>query len=48
MLRLDEILTGDFTLRGTKDREGDLDYFLDNFGKPLVVKVHDRNGVLRR
>lgn len=38
MLRLDEILTGDFTLRGTKDREGDLDYFLDNFGKPLVVK----------
>lgn len=38
MLKLDEILKGEYTIRSTKDREGDLDYFIDNFGKPLIVR----------
>jgi hypothetical protein len=38
MLKLDEILNGEYTIRSTKDREGDLDYFVDNFGKPLVIR----------
>lgn len=38
MLKLEEILKGEYTIRSTKDREGDLDYFIDNFGKPLVIR----------
>lgn len=38
MLNLDEILKGDFVLRAVKDRDGDKDYFIDNYGKPLILR----------
>ena len=38
MLKLEEILRGEYTLRSVKEREGDLDYFVDNYGKPLIFR----------
>ncbi|NCC79594.1 MAG: hypothetical protein EOM07_08340 [Clostridia bacterium] len=38
MLKLEDILKGDYELRSVKDREGDKDYFIDNYGKPLILR----------
>jgi len=38
MLNLEDILKGDLKLRSVKDREGDKDYFIDNYGKPLILR----------
>jgi len=38
MLQLQDILRGDYELRSVKDREGDKDYFIDNYGKPLILR----------
>ncbi|MGB4590382.1 MAG: hypothetical protein WBI17_14285 [Clostridiaceae bacterium] len=38
MLKLEDVLRGDFKIRSVKDRDGDKDYFIDNFGKPLILK----------
>jgi len=38
MLKLEDVLRGDVKIRSVKDRVGDKDYFIDNFGKPLILK----------
>jgi len=38
MLKLEDIFKGKYELRSIKDREGDLDYFIDNYGKPLILR----------
>lgn len=38
MLKLEDVLKGDYELRSVKDREGDKDYFIDNYGKPLILR----------
>lgn len=38
MYQLNELIKGNYKLRSVKDREGDKDYFLDNEGRPLILK----------
>ena len=38
MLKLEDIFKGKYELRSIKDREGDKDYFIDNYGKPLILR----------
>ena len=38
MLKLENIFKGEYELRSIKDREGDKDYFIDNYGKPLILR----------
>lgn len=38
MLKLEDIFKGEYELRSIKDREGDKDYFIDNYGKPLILR----------
>ncbi len=38
MLKLEDIFKGEYELRSVKDREGDKDYFIDNYGKPLILR----------
>lgn len=38
MLKLEDVLRGEVQIRSVKDRDGDKDYFIDNFGKPLILK----------
>lgn len=37
MLKLEDIMRGEIKIRSVKDREGDMDYFIDNFGKPMIL-----------
>ena len=37
MLKLEDIMRGKIKIRSVKDREGDMDYFIDNFGKPMIL-----------
>lgn len=38
MYQLEQLIQGNYHLRSVKDREGDKDYFLDNEGRPLILK----------
>ena len=38
MYELEQLIQGNYHLRSVKDREGDKDYFLDNEGRPLILK----------
>lgn len=38
MWKVEELMSGPFKIRSIKDREGDLDYFIDNEGRPLVFR----------
>lgn len=38
MYALEDLIQGNYRLRSVKEREGDYDYFLDNEGRPLILK----------
>lgn len=38
MLKLQDVIKGKYTLRAMKNRDNDVDYFIDHEGKPLVLE----------
>ena len=38
MLKLQDVIKGEYTLRAMKNRDNDVDYFIDHEGKPLVLE----------
>lgn len=38
MLKLQDVIEGEYTLRAMKNRDNDVDYFIDHEGKPLVLE----------
>ncbi len=38
MLKLQDVIEGKYTLRAMKNRDSDVDYFIDHEGRPLVLE----------